>query len=271
MTKKSSFLRQLNLYGFNRLCAAGPNQGSYYHEKFLRGMKFLCRRMHRQKVNGNGIRAAGNPDAEPDLEMYPPCPPLKPRGDDCFPGERRSSLIAPPPPPPPPLPPAVAATVAAKAGEVVQPRPQLAISGSFGYGHGTKPAYPRLAGAGSAVSSKNNVNHRLGGGSTVSSKNNIKNNGARHERHERRRTDTAASASGSELHKVRAESGGAGGKLSTVALTAAAGPGVGFPLKLQCILDKLEADGTTDVIRSVYLLALINTLALCFFPIRRHS
>lgn len=32
-TKKSSFLRQLNLYGFNRLSRVGPDQGSYYHEK----------------------------------------------------------------------------------------------------------------------------------------------------------------------------------------------------------------------------------------------
>lgn len=74
MRKKSSFLRQLNLYGFNRLSGVGPDQGSYYHEKFLRGMKFLCRRIHRQKVNGNGIRAAGNPDAEPNLAQYPICP-----------------------------------------------------------------------------------------------------------------------------------------------------------------------------------------------------
>mmetsp|Transcript_42900 Transcript_42900/g.103787 ORF Transcript_42900/g.103787 Transcript_42900/m.103787 type:complete len:695 (+) Transcript_42900:239-2323(+) len=74
MTKKSSFLRQLNLYGFNRF-SAGPDQGSYYHEKFLRGMKFLCRRMTRQKVNGNRIRSAGNPDEEPVLMGYPQCPP----------------------------------------------------------------------------------------------------------------------------------------------------------------------------------------------------
>jgi hypothetical protein len=74
MTKKSSFLRQLNLYGFNRF-SAGPDQGSYYHEKFLRGMKFLCRRMTRQKVNGNRIRSAGNPDEEPVLKNYPSCPP----------------------------------------------------------------------------------------------------------------------------------------------------------------------------------------------------
>jgi hypothetical protein len=74
MTKKSSFLRQLNLYGFNRF-SAGLDQGSYYHEKFLRGMKFLCRRMTRQKVNGNRIRSAGNPDEEPTLVGYPVCPP----------------------------------------------------------------------------------------------------------------------------------------------------------------------------------------------------
>jgi hypothetical protein len=75
MTKKSSFLRQLNLYGFNRLSGIGPDQGSYYHEKFLRGLKFLSRRMSRQKVNGNGIRAAGNPDEEPTLSVFPSCPP----------------------------------------------------------------------------------------------------------------------------------------------------------------------------------------------------
>jgi HSF-type DNA-binding len=31
--------------------------------------------MTRQKVNGNGIRAAGNPDEEPTLANYPSCPP----------------------------------------------------------------------------------------------------------------------------------------------------------------------------------------------------
>lgn len=75
MNKKSSFLRQLNLYGFHRLSRVGSDQGSYYHEKFLKGMKFLCRRMSRQKVNGNGIRAAGNPDQEPNLAQFPICPP----------------------------------------------------------------------------------------------------------------------------------------------------------------------------------------------------
>jgi len=71
MTKKSSFLRQLNLYSFNRFSAGTTDKGSYYHEIFLRGKKFLSRRMTRQKVNGNRIRSAGNPDEEPDLSMYP--------------------------------------------------------------------------------------------------------------------------------------------------------------------------------------------------------
>ena len=73
MTKKSSFLRQLNLYSFNRFSAGTTDKGSYYHEKFLHGRKFLSRRMTRQKVNGNRIRSAGNPDEEPDLSMYPIC------------------------------------------------------------------------------------------------------------------------------------------------------------------------------------------------------
>jgi hypothetical protein len=77
MTKKSSFLRQLNLYGFNRF-SAGPDQGSNYHEKLLRGLKYITRRMNRQKVNGNRIRSAGNPEEEPQLSQYPVCPPPDP-------------------------------------------------------------------------------------------------------------------------------------------------------------------------------------------------
>lgn len=43
-------------------------------------MKFLSKRMTRQKVNGNGIRAAGNPDEEPVLSRFPICPPVSMRG-----------------------------------------------------------------------------------------------------------------------------------------------------------------------------------------------
>ena len=72
MTKKSSFLRQLNLYSFNRF-SAGPDHGSYYHPCFLKGRKFLTRRMQRVKINGKRIRGAGDPEMEPRLSDYPPC------------------------------------------------------------------------------------------------------------------------------------------------------------------------------------------------------
>jgi len=75
MSKKSSFLRQLNLYGFHRL-SAGPDQGAYYHALFLRSKKFLCKRISRQKINGNRIRSAGNPEEEPPLTSYPSLPPI---------------------------------------------------------------------------------------------------------------------------------------------------------------------------------------------------
>lgn len=65
-TKKSSLLRQLNLYGFRRI-SAGPDKGSYYHELFLRGKRFLCGRMRRMKINGKRIRSAGNPEKEPNF------------------------------------------------------------------------------------------------------------------------------------------------------------------------------------------------------------
>jgi hypothetical protein len=73
-TKKSSLLRQLNLYGFRRI-SAGRDKGSYYHELFLRGKRFLCGRMRRQKVNGKRIRSAGNPETEPNFTRMTPMPP----------------------------------------------------------------------------------------------------------------------------------------------------------------------------------------------------
>jgi HSF-type DNA-binding len=83
MTKKSSFLRQLNLYSFNRISTGSrfkkskntiSDHNSYYHEQFLRGLPHICKRMKRTKVNGNGIRTAGNPDHEPQFANFPPCP-----------------------------------------------------------------------------------------------------------------------------------------------------------------------------------------------------
>jgi hypothetical protein len=70
-TKLTSFQRQLNLYGFCRL-TKGPDARAYYHELFLRGMPFLCRKMSRVKVKGTGYKAASSPEQEPDFYSMPP-------------------------------------------------------------------------------------------------------------------------------------------------------------------------------------------------------
>lgn len=70
--KYASFQRQLNLYGFSRITRQGADRGSYYHEFFLRGKKFLCSGINRMKVKGTGARMASNPDAEPDFYAMTP-------------------------------------------------------------------------------------------------------------------------------------------------------------------------------------------------------
>lgn len=66
LTKLSSFQRQLNLYGYQRL-TLGRDRGCYYHELFLRNKKFLARNMARVQVKGTGVRARSNPDQEPNF------------------------------------------------------------------------------------------------------------------------------------------------------------------------------------------------------------
>lgn len=70
-TKLTSFQRQLNLYGFCRLTRGNDNRG-YYHELFLRGKPFLCKKMSRTKVKGTKFKAASSPDAEPDFYKMAP-------------------------------------------------------------------------------------------------------------------------------------------------------------------------------------------------------
>jgi HSF-type DNA-binding len=70
-SKLTSFQRQLNLYGFNRL-TRGLDRGAYYHELFLRGKPALCHRMFRIKIKGTGIKAANSPEHEPDFYSLPP-------------------------------------------------------------------------------------------------------------------------------------------------------------------------------------------------------
>lgn len=70
-TKLTSFQRQLNLYGFQRL-TRGPDAGGYYHECFLRGKEFLCKKLTRTKVKGTKFKAASSPEQEPDFYQMPP-------------------------------------------------------------------------------------------------------------------------------------------------------------------------------------------------------
>jgi hypothetical protein len=65
-SKFTSFQRQLNLYGFVRL-TAGRDRGAYYHELFIRGRPDLCKTMVRTRVKGNGMKAASNPNQEPNF------------------------------------------------------------------------------------------------------------------------------------------------------------------------------------------------------------
>jgi len=72
-SKLTSFQRQLNLYGFNRLTATGEDRGSYYHPLFLRGRPDLCLQMHRTRIKGNGMKAAASPSTEPNFYEMEPC------------------------------------------------------------------------------------------------------------------------------------------------------------------------------------------------------
>ena len=69
-SKLTSFQRQLNLYGFERL-TRGDDKGAYYHELFLRGRSFLLDRMQRTKVKGTGYKASSNPESEPNFYNMP--------------------------------------------------------------------------------------------------------------------------------------------------------------------------------------------------------
>jgi hypothetical protein len=74
LRKISSFQRQLNLYGFQRL-TFGRDRGGYYHELFLRNKEFLAHEIRRVQVKGTRVRARSNPEQEPNFWTMQWCKP----------------------------------------------------------------------------------------------------------------------------------------------------------------------------------------------------
>jgi hypothetical protein len=74
-TKLTSFQRQLNLYGFQRI-TTGNERGSYFHPLFLRHRLFLCDQMMRTRIKGTGTKGAISHETEPDFSAMPPVKPL---------------------------------------------------------------------------------------------------------------------------------------------------------------------------------------------------
>lgn len=66
-TKYASFQRQLNLYGFKRITARGPDNGAVWHNCFVRNQTHLVQNMVRRKINGTKVRHSVQPDDQPDF------------------------------------------------------------------------------------------------------------------------------------------------------------------------------------------------------------
>ena len=73
-TKKTSFTRQLNLYGFVRLLSNGPDKGGYYHEKFLRSKSKLCKLIKRIPLKGSKHSLCQDSQQEPKFYSMPYLP-----------------------------------------------------------------------------------------------------------------------------------------------------------------------------------------------------
>lgn len=55
-TQYKSFIRQLNLWDFERILDSSPNKGGYTHELFVRGNPMLCKEMRRTKIKGKNSK-----------------------------------------------------------------------------------------------------------------------------------------------------------------------------------------------------------------------
>jgi hypothetical protein len=68
-TKYKSFLRQLNLWGFDRILDFGPLRGSSYrHPLFVKDQSELCYQMKRTKVKGTMPRESGATASNPPVD-----------------------------------------------------------------------------------------------------------------------------------------------------------------------------------------------------------
>jgi hypothetical protein len=65
-TKYRSFLRQLHIYGFQRIAGKGRDRGAYFHDMFIRSKKSMSFQMTPQKLKG---KTSSNPTNHPDF--YP--------------------------------------------------------------------------------------------------------------------------------------------------------------------------------------------------------
>lgn len=77
-SKFSSFIRQANGWGFRRI-TQGRDRNSYYHERFLRGLPYLCKQMKRPGVAEKG---STDVDREPDFYKISELHPVPAKADD---------------------------------------------------------------------------------------------------------------------------------------------------------------------------------------------
>lgn len=65
-SKYSSFVRQLNLYGFTRI-TIGPDKGAVYHPCFVRNQTHMVKRMIRRRIKGTKTRKPIDFDTQPNF------------------------------------------------------------------------------------------------------------------------------------------------------------------------------------------------------------